>query len=47
MTTLITGAGLIGASFARHAAERDEPVIFLHTGGVPALFAFDEEHLHG
>jgi nucleoside-diphosphate-sugar epimerase len=29
MTTLITGAGLIGASFARHAAERDEAVIFL------------------
>jgi len=29
MTTLITGAGLIGASFARHAAERVEPVIFL------------------
>ncbi len=29
MTTLITGAGLIGASFARRAAERDEPVIFL------------------
>ncbi|MDP6174445.1 MAG: NAD-dependent epimerase/dehydratase family protein [Rhodospirillales bacterium] len=29
MTTLVTGAGLIGASFARQAAKRDEKVIFL------------------
>ena len=29
MTTLITGAGLIGASFAQHAVRRGEPVIFL------------------
>lgn len=29
MTTLITGAGLIGASFAQHAVRRGEPVVFL------------------
>jgi 1-aminocyclopropane-1-carboxylate deaminase/D-cysteine desulfhydrase-like pyridoxal-dependent ACC family enzyme len=25
--------------------ERDQPVIFLHTGGIPALFAFQESQL--
>lgn len=29
MTTLITGAGLVGSSFARWALERSEPVVFL------------------
>lgn len=29
MTTLVTGAGLIGASFAQHAVRRGEQVIFL------------------
>ena len=29
MATLVTGAGLIGASFAQHAARRDERVVFV------------------
>lgn len=29
MTTLVTGAGLIGASFAQHAVKRGEAVVFL------------------
>lgn len=28
MTTLITGAGLVGSAFARYAIERSEPVVF-------------------
>jgi len=26
---------------------RDEPLVFLHTGGLPALFAFEEQQLEG
>ena len=29
------------------ALGRDEPIIFLHTGGVPALFAFEAKALLG
>src|SRR5580698_3917258 len=29
MTTLVTGAGLIGTSFARHALQRGEKIIFV------------------
>ena len=29
MTTLITGAGLVGTSFAQHAIRRGERVVFL------------------
>ena len=29
MTTLVTGIGLVGTSFARRALDRDEPVVFL------------------
>ena len=29
MTTLVTGIGLVGTSFARCALDRDEPVVFL------------------
>ena len=28
MTTLVTGAGLIGAAFARHALKRGEKIVF-------------------
>lgn len=43
-----------GKSFAgmldlieRGALGKEEPVIFLHTGGMPALFAFDNLHIKG
>jgi 1-aminocyclopropane-1-carboxylate deaminase/D-cysteine desulfhydrase-like pyridoxal-dependent ACC family enzyme len=37
-------AGLLSELAAGHLG-RNEPVIFLHTGGAPALFAFDEKTL--
>ena len=37
-------AGLLDLA-GRGELGRDEPLIFLHTGGLPALFAFEEKQL--